>query len=397
MGFRGGNRSGIEFDFLKVCAEKKYSGIEFASEISSIGNNAFAFCAGFGHGSPIKTISMNSVTTIDINAFFGCESLTSINLGSSVISIGESAFDSCSSLTSISSSGDVTVSSIGTSAFQGCTKFTGIDGGKLIVTHIPGQSSIGSGAFHGCANLSLDFIKNMKVDAAYQSDDTTKLKHGTDKSLGYDYICPVSSFTLGTNSMYESGAGCLLAGSIPSYDLPTTIGDYAFNYCSSLTSISSSGDVTVSSIGISAFEGCTKFTGIDGGKLIVTHITGQSSIGAGAFGGCANLSLDFIKNMNVDAACLDDDTTKLIHGTDKSLGYDYICPASSFTLGTNSMYNYGSGCLLAGSIPSSALSSSIIDFAFFQCASLNSIDCSSSTSIGLVVFSGCATLNNFLF
>lgn len=60
----------------------------------------------------------NSVTNIGDNAFWFCESLTSINIPNSVTNIGDYAFVGCESLTSINIPNSVT--NIGRSAFQDC-------------------------------------------------------------------------------------------------------------------------------------------------------------------------------------------------------------------------------------------------------------------------------------
>ena len=72
----------------------------------------------------VKVIIEEGVTSIGIEAFSGCSSLTSVTIGNSVTSIGESAFFGCSGLTSITIPNSVT--SIGNSAFYGCYSLTSI-------------------------------------------------------------------------------------------------------------------------------------------------------------------------------------------------------------------------------------------------------------------------------
>lgn len=64
-------------------------------------------------------------------------------------------------------------------------------------------------------------------------------------------------------------------------DSVTTIGNNAFEYCSSLTSVTIPNSVT--SIGISAFQGCSSLTSVTIGNSV-------TSIGSNAFNGCTNLS-----------------------------------------------------------------------------------------------------------
>ena len=83
----------------------------------------------------------NSVTTIGIWAFGGCESLTSINIPNSVTTIGDCAFWGCESLTSINIPYSVTT--IGVSAFFDCNSLTSINIPNSVTT-------IENDAFWGC-------------------------------------------------------------------------------------------------------------------------------------------------------------------------------------------------------------------------------------------------------
>ena len=86
----------------------------------------------------------NSVTTIGEQTFLGCESLVNINIPNSVTTIGDSAFAYCDSLTSINIPNSVTT--IGGFAFWGCE--------SLVNINIPNSvTTIGEFAFLGCESL----------------------------------------------------------------------------------------------------------------------------------------------------------------------------------------------------------------------------------------------------
>ena len=72
-----------------------------------------------------NTVIPSSVTSIGFDAFYNCDSLTTITIPEGVTSIGYNAFENCSGLTSITISSSVT--SIGNSAFLGCSGLTTIN------------------------------------------------------------------------------------------------------------------------------------------------------------------------------------------------------------------------------------------------------------------------------
>ena len=114
--------------------------IKFATDVTSIGDQAFYDCTGF-----TSVIIPNSVTSIGNYAFQGCSSLTTVTIPNSVTNIGEYAFYYCTGLTSITIPNSVT--NIRKRAFSYCSSFTSVT--------IPNNvTSIENGAFYGCDRLS---------------------------------------------------------------------------------------------------------------------------------------------------------------------------------------------------------------------------------------------------
>ncbi len=257
------------------------------------------------------------VTSIGDGAFYRCISLTSIEIPSGVTGIGNGAFQGCSSLASIEIPSSVT--SIGSSAFEGCSSLTNIE--------IPSTvKSVGDRAFSHCSIL--ESITVAEKNSVYHSTE---------------------------NCLIETASKTLIAGCknsvIPADGSVTSIGDYAFSGCSSLTSIEIPSSVT--SIGGSAFASCSKLTSIE----IPSSVT---SIGNYAFWYCGNLT-----NVNI--------------------------PSSVTSIG-GSAFAYCSK-LTSIEIPSSV--TSIGDHAFFYCSSLTSIEIPSGvTNIGSNAFYGCSSLTN---
>ena len=224
--------------------------------VTEIGDYAFEYCSDL-----TSVIIGSGVTSIGYGAISNCKGLTSITIPDSVTSIGDYAFLNCSGLTSINIPDSVTT--IGEGTFQDCYGLTSIN--------IPdGVTEIGSNAFKGCSGLtSLTLGSGLTTIGKYAFSGCTG-------SLYVDYNVSSPSGS-GSSPFYSSKFISVEFG--PNV---TSIGDYAFYNCSSLTSVVLSDSVT--SIGERAFSGCSKLTG----ELVIPD--GVTSIGNYAFSGCKGLT-----------------------------------------------------------------------------------------------------------
>ena len=282
--------------------------------VTGIETNAFSYCSG------LTSIDIpSSVTSIGQSAFSYCSGLTSVVIPSNVTIIGQYAFNYCSGLTSVVIPPSVT--SIEQSAFFGCSGLTSID--------IPSSvTSIGQSAFSGCSGLTSIVVES--GNSVYDSRNNCNA------------IIRTSSNTL--------TAGCkntMIPSSV------TSIGQSAFSGCSGLTSIVIPSSVT--SIEQSAFRGCSGLTSID----IPSSVT---SIGKYVFRGCRGLT-------------------------------SVVIPSSVTSIGNDAFYECSG--LTSVVIPSSV--TSIGNDAFYGCSGLTSVVIPSSvTSIGNYAFRGCRGLTSIV-
>ena len=161
--------------------------------------------------------------SVSDESFYYCRSLTSITIPENVTSIGNFAFGGCSSLTSIVLPEGVT--SIGGSAFYDCSSLSSISIPESVT--VIGNDS--ANAFAGCSSLTSIVVEggNMVYDSRNEC-----------------------------NAIIETNTNTLIIG-CASTIIPegvTSIGNFAFEGCSSLSSISIPESVT--SIGYRAFYAC---------------------------------------------------------------------------------------------------------------------------------------------
>ena len=259
-------------DKWAIRCDKAFRGnIILREDTIGIGNWAFSGCSG------VASITiLDSVTSIGEYAFFGCSGLTSIIIPDSVTSIGYHAFDGCRGLTSVMIPYNVT--NIGSGAFAGCNNMTSIivEDGNFVYHSV-------NNCLIGTKNKTL--IAGCKTSVIPDDGRVTSIGDWAfDGCSGLASITIPDSVTSIGISAFE-GCGGLKSIMIP--DSVTSIGDLAFQSCSGLTSITIPD--SVSSLGWGAFSGCSGLTSI----TIPDSVT---SIGEEAFSGCSSLTSVTIGN-----------------------------------------------------------------------------------------------------
>ena len=357
--------------------------------------------------------------------------IKNIIIESGVTSIGDFVFFNCTNLTSVTISD--TVTSIGEFAFAGLKKSEiTIPNSVIYISYAAFSESV--------ENYQYSYLKKINYNGTVTQWNSVKCGYEnhyiikcTDGIIGNGNTVTIDNFRCNINNDYTAqieggGTENLIIPETVSYEgysfSVTSIGSSAFSGCTSLTSLTIPDSVT--SIGKYAFRGCTSLTS-------VTIPNSVTSIGDYAFENCTNLTKvnysgtvsqwkaikigsynDKLRNAII--ICTDDvigngntvtidnlkykinnDYTAQIVGRTDTLG-NLIIPEPvwyegyTFTV-TSIVNNAFSGCtsLTSVTIPNSV--ESIGDNAFQKCTSLTSATIGNNvTSIGSSAFFGCSKL-----
>lgn len=275
--------------------------------IKTISSSAFKNCK-------IKSVNNPStLTAFGEYSFYGCTSLTTVNIPEGITTIPDRCFQNCSLLSPISFPSKL--KTLGEYAFSGCTSITQI---KLPTT----VTLIDDGCFYNCTSLTTININELSITTLHWScfNNCTSL-NGVQipttvtiienscfnncsswsgalnlpsnlTSIGYDAFYNCKSLTgalrLPSTITYIGGGAfenCSGFTSLTFYCSITTIQDYTFKNCSSIANtvtIPSS----VTSIGDSAFSGCKQI------KRFNFQTDNAPSVGSNAFSnGFANVQI----------------------------------------------------------------------------------------------------------
>ena len=350
------------YGHVSYYAQEVHNGI---TKIENHNNYIFYTCSGtdflVGYTGTDTVLTLpdsyiNENYVINQYAFLGCNNLTSIIIPDSVTSIGDCAFRGCSSITDVVIPDSVTY--IGDSAFSGCSSLM---------------------------SITLPFVG----DSIKTENDTYQYPFG--------YIFGTSSYTGGTaTTQYYHGNST--SGTLTNtYYIPSNLRFVtitggaipygAFSNCYNIYTVEIGDSVT--SIGLSAFSGCSKLISITlpfvGNSAKTENDTYQYPFGY-IFG-----TKSYMGGVATTQYYYGSSTNSIVYTT-------FYIPSNLMSVtitGGNILYGAFSNCYNIYTVEIGDSVTSIGDYAFQYCSSLTSVVIGDSvTSIGDYAFQYCSKLTD---
>ena len=385
--------------------------VTFPNTLTTIGCMAFYMC-----NSLTSVTIPDSVTRIDGGAFGYCSNLQTVTIGSGVTAIGTSgnwssagsAFFNCHSITSVTINATTPPTLIGDNNFASSNNYpiyvpcASVDAYKAATNwstyadRIQGIPPCGEPTFDG--KFKATYSSGGRTYSAACDGDTT-LTSGNTKPSGYDYSA-MTTAEIGDCVTTIGDSAFQYCSSLTSVTIPntvTSIGEYSFHDCYSLSSVTIPDSVT--SIGNNAFSWCDSLTSCTIG-------TGVTSIGNNAFWVCSGLTSVTIPNsvtsigygafsscQSLTSVTIPDSVTSINNLTfSNCYSLSSVTIPDSITSIGNDAFRHCSG-LTSVTIPDSV--TSIGNDAFYDCYSLSSVTIPDSvTSIGEGAFDWCTGLTS---
>ena len=345
----------------------------------------------------------SGVTSIGQEAFWGCSGLTSITLPESLTQSNEKAFSNCKSLEAVYISdleaylninffhddnsnplyyahhlflnGKEIIDLVIPDGITHINQYAFVNGSSIKTVYVPNSvTSIGERAFVGCSALTSVTIPSSVTsigECAFSGNNITSMEVESGNKI-YDSRD-------NCNAIIETASNTLINGCKTSFipNSVTSIGHYAFDGCSGLTSITIPNSVT--SIGSWAFYDCGDLTSI----TIPNSVT---NIGNGAFNG---------------TAWYNNHPEGLVYAGKVAYNYKGTMPSNTNislkegTMGIAGHAFYYCGDLSSISIPNSV--TCIGEGAFWGCSGLTSITIPNSVkTIGNYAFEQCSDLTSII-